>query len=140
VPALAVLSKLFPAIVLPLFVVAGRWRVVPWTLGAAALLVAASLPLTGIADYLRHPGYLSTTFYLGAGSDGAHNFSFKHSLHRCLEGPQGETGWRTSAATGACALRSPGSAGASGSSAVEAGATPRGPGCISWRLAGRSSC
>ncbi|MGH7821936.1 MAG: glycosyltransferase family 87 protein, partial [Candidatus Binatia bacterium] len=81
----AIVSKIFPALVVPLFLVRGRWRAVAWTLLAIITLTVVALPITGWLDYLRYPEHLSASYYFGAGSDVSWNLSLKRYWMRFLD-------------------------------------------------------
>lgn len=80
----AIASKIFPAVVVPILVVRGRWRTIAWTVAAIIGLTVAALPLTGWQDYARYPGHLLDSYYFGGGASVGHNLSLKRSWLRIL--------------------------------------------------------
>jgi hypothetical protein len=102
--ALAVMSKVFPAIVLPAFLCIGRWRVVAWTAAGCVALALATAPLASLWDYVRFPSHFSGTYYFSGGSDVPHNIAFKRLWMMLFADPQKGGAWLGPILSAVCAM------------------------------------
>ncbi|HEX8025063.1 MAG TPA: glycosyltransferase family 87 protein, partial [Candidatus Limnocylindrales bacterium] len=55
----AALVKVFPGLLIVWFALTGRWRAVAWSIAAALVLAALSLPITGLQPWLDYPTVLA---------------------------------------------------------------------------------